>query len=114
MKESINIRLAVERAVVSEVLYAASRAGWRACQTDMGDGPVQTRGVRAAMAEVFACDDGRVYLRHVQTGEGAWVYIVLGNDGWDCISDYSTNLTPIIEPIYKRIEERGFTVAINK
>jgi hypothetical protein len=47
----------------------------------------------AILAAMFKTDDERLYVRKVgsQKMEG-WVYLVYGNDGWDVISDYTTNL----------------------
>jgi hypothetical protein len=52
---------------------------------------------------VSAClgvDDCRVYLMNAdgKTANG-WVYLVYGNDGWDLISDYTTNLEDMLAPI---------------
>jgi hypothetical protein len=52
------------------------------------------------MEEAFAGDDCHIFV-HASEGEIlienrinsiGWVYCVFGNDGWDVISDYTTNL----------------------
>ena len=45
------------------------------------------------MAEdaAFACDDAHIFFNHPTKGR-AWLYIVLGNEGWTVVSDYTTNL----------------------
>ena len=52
------------------------------------------------MEEAFVGDDCHIFV-HEATGDLledgkinsiGWVYLVFGNDGWDVISDYTTNL----------------------
>src|SRR5258706_9223571 len=39
-------------------------------------------------------DTGKRYL-----DETSFVFFVYGNDGWDVVNDYGTNLEPVMEPI---------------
>lgn len=61
-----------------------------------------TRDPAIIYAAMAATDQDRLDLfkegKHV-----AWVLLIWGNDG-DIISDYSTNLEPIIKPIYGWID----------
>lgn len=55
--------------------------------------------------EIFAGDDAHVFVHAKgapaivdgQVNSIGWVYFVLGNDGWDVISDYTTNLERLLE-----------------
>lgn len=71
---------------------------------DVEDMLLGSRDVKAIMDEAFAGDEAHIF---VQPGIGptvedgsvlseGWVYIVLGNDGWDVISDYTVNLEPLL------------------
>lgn len=39
------------------------------------------------------------------TRHNGWVRFVYGNDGWDVINDYTTNLEAILEPVNRMAEE---------
>lgn len=45
------------------------------------------------MEAVFAVDQA-----WLKTAEGAWVFIVLGNE-WDALTDYTTDLEEALEPV---------------
>lgn len=52
------------------------------------------------MEEIFACDSCHIFVHKKDkpvivngtVGSIGWVYVVLGNEGWDVISDYTTRL----------------------
>jgi hypothetical protein len=45
----------------------------------------------------------------IEEGYGPYVYLIFGNGngGWDVISDYSTSLEPVLQPILDFIEKEG-------
>jgi len=55
------------------------------------DNPVST--LKSINTQAFNLDQCHLY-----TKSGGWVFIVMGN-GWDAISDYTTSLDPIIDPV---------------
>ena len=50
------------------------------------------------MRELFACDDEYLYVEH-NGEEFGWIRFVYGNDGWDVVSDYTTNLEGTMEAV---------------
>lgn len=42
--------------------------------------------------------DGPLVEDHQVVSDG-WVYLVYGNDGWDTISDFTTNLEEVLAPV---------------
>jgi hypothetical protein len=58
----------------------------------------------AALAAMGETDDERVFA--FKSGEPAgWVYFVYGNDGWDVINDYTTNLDDALAPVLAYIDK---------
>ncbi len=51
----------------------------------------------------FAVDECRVYASKGQR-VSQWVFFVWGNEGWDAICDYTTNLEETLAPVHHWIE----------
>ena len=96
-------RIACEQRIVTRAIDAMLQAGYLLCTND-GDSlrPETPTADRAAiMAEIMEVDDEylMVYARaHNGTAEG-WIRFVYGNDGYDVISDYTTNLEAQLSPV---------------
>lgn len=102
-------RQEIERRIVRRFVQDALKAGYRLAVSlergyDVEEMLLGSKDVKAIMAEAFAGDEAHIF---VQPAEGAtveegqvvsegWVYIVLGNDGYDVISDYTVNLEPLL------------------
>ncbi len=46
-----------------------------------------------------------------------WVRFIYGNDGWDVISDYTTNLEPVmklVQPLIDRLENGNFEIVVKE
>lgn len=83
---------AVDRRVVWNALHALACAGWVPNSIDDGDDvePVHGDAVRA-MEEIFNRDDVRVRFMHAEhPGASPWALFVLGNNGPETLSDYTT------------------------
>jgi hypothetical protein len=48
------------------------------------------------LGAMMQCDEDRLYY-HKDAELVGWVYFVYGNDGWDVISDYTTNLESFLK-----------------
>jgi len=97
-------RIAVEQEIVTRTVDALLAAGYM-LQTDIQEDPrpkLPTRDRAAILSEMMAVDDEflGVYLNQLAVGSSAgWVRFVYGNDGYDVISDYTTNLESILAPV---------------
>jgi len=106
---SIKMRQKVEREIISAFVKQALAAGYRLSVSlergfdlKVGDPMLGSTDADALIEEAMAGDDAHIFvhaadgpLRDEKTGSlvtVGWVYIVLGNDGWDVISDYSMGL----------------------
>lgn len=84
-------RQKVERMIVRRIVTDAIRLGYT---VDVNDGEEVTvmasTSVRKVMAAVMTTDEDYLIL-HKGKKRG-WVRLVYGNDGWDVVNDYTTNL----------------------
>ncbi len=83
-------RQAIERRIVRQLVRTLKDARYLPTQVWDGGEYVKVRNETEVLDAVFAVDQATI---HFDGGKGAngkshGVLIVLGNDGWDCISDY--------------------------
>lgn len=93
---SVRVRRLIERGIVRKLLDELLAQGWTITVDDGEERHTAPADLLAAdliehhMANIFAVDECHLYL-----GKGnvrGVVFFVFGNDGWDCINDYSSNL----------------------
>jgi hypothetical protein len=95
---NVSTRKEMERAIVQQVVASALAAGYALSVNNGGDEPEisPTTDQKLVMDTLFATDDE--HLLFIKDGrEVGWVYFVYGNDGWDVINDYTTNLESVLE-----------------
>ena len=78
----------IERRVVWNLLRHLADAGWHPEKVD-SDEAKRTTTPLEVMEEVFNLDEATVYFTRRDGRKAHWVKIVLGNDGIDCISDWT-------------------------
>ncbi len=104
---SVKMRQEVERKIVGALVDRLLKEGFRLAVSlergyDADECLLGSRDREKIMEAAFDGDDCHIF---VQPAEGdlledghivseGWVYLVFGNDGWDVISDYTTNLDP--------------------
>ena len=96
----VKIRQMVEKEIVTAVVVALLNEGFTLA-VDNGDNngkeyEIVSRIATRVITALFETDEARLYAVKDHKPVG-WVYFVYGNDGWDVISDYTTNLTKFIE-----------------
>jgi pyoverdine/dityrosine biosynthesis protein Dit1 len=93
---SVKARQRVERMVCRRFILDAVHAGY-AISVDDGEEVVlhNSTNVREILSKMFSVDDERLYVMKDGKRFG-WVRLIYGNDGWDVISDYSTNLESLM------------------
>lgn len=94
----------VERLIARRLIADLLRANYSISVND-GEETTVARSVHAQRIFAAMCttdEDSLIIYRTVsRTERFGWIKIVYGNDGVDMISDYTTNLEPIIAPIYQ-------------
>jgi len=87
---NIEKRMEIERKVVRHLIRTMKAKGWIISRINDGGEPDEDTlnpNETEAMDAVFAVDDATIYFKKGNMLRSA--YIVLGNDGWDCIADHS-------------------------
>ena len=108
---AVQPRIRLEQRIVRKAVKALLAAGY-ALATEQGEhrfyGPSRP-SLKASEVLADCCETDEEYLGvfkaeqangttyHVQPL--GYVYFVYGNDGWDVISDYTTNLEPVLQPV---------------
>ena len=103
---------AAERAICRKAIRALHAAGYT-LRVDAGEGWETPRvapgeGCDTLMRALFNLDEAWLCVfAPLANKHFAWVRFVFGNDGWDVISDYTTNIEATLAPVneYARSHE---------
>jgi hypothetical protein len=110
---AIRARVIVERAIIRRAITDVLAAGYLVRVHDGEDWACEpTLDLGVLMAAIMATDEEKlVVYRHDSKGAKwvphGWIFLVHGNDGWDVINDYTTNL----EDVLKGATELGDAIA---
>lgn len=93
-----------ERDITERTITALLNAGHAIAVNDGETIPAPSLDGPAALANLMDLDDAylQVYAKDPcgnWYGGFGWVRFVYGNDGWDCINDYTTNLESVLAPV---------------
>lgn len=100
----------MEKKIVRQFVNDALAKGYRLAVSlergyDTDEMLLGSTDVAKIMDEAFSGDEAHIFVQpgdgELITGDGqvvseGWVFIVLGNGGWDVISDYTVNLEPLM------------------
>lgn len=91
---SVRKRGLIEMAIVRHLLTELVAGGFIFTVDDGEDEPVKCSvEIEEGMEAIFAVEDAAIYARKAGESEDfGYVRLVMGNDGWDVISDYTLNL----------------------
>jgi hypothetical protein len=108
---SNKMRIEIERQVARRAIAALLAAGHEVSVHDGEEFALRrSRDPKAILGAMFSTDEDEL-ISHGAKGVGpGWVKFVYGNDGWDVISDYTTNLEKVLEPVmeWARAETMDF------
>ena len=87
-------RQEIERKIVRKLIRSMKAAGWVISYINDGgeeDENIVSPNESEALDAVFSVDESTIAFRKQvgKKGVTCFVQIILGNDGWDCISDYT-------------------------
>lgn len=105
---SVKMRQEIERKIIKAFVTQAIEAGYNITVDDGEEYPLRnSTSVSEIMKAIMTTDEDRLWIDaklthsylenlkedvyYVNSALG-WVYLVYGNDGWDVIADYTTNL----------------------
>ena len=105
----MKIRQQAEQEIVRATIEAAIKRGFKLRDVDNGEDEMRAPTADAitvdeAMVKAFECDDAHVFFA-TESGGRAWLYVVLGNEGWTVISDYTVNLEDAVKDTDKLVEK---------
>ena len=92
---NVKLRQRIERRIVRRLVADILAAGHEISIDETLEQPSASR--TQILAALFQMDEDRIYVH--RAGEAkpfAWVFLVYGNDGWDVISDYTTNIEALV------------------
>ncbi len=104
-----------EKVLARETAKALIDAGYF-ISIDIGEDTLAislSRNVNDLLSVMFQTDDELMCVYDRAGNYLGWVRFVYGNDGWDVINDYTTNLEPILEKVNllaDRLEEGDFEI----
>jgi len=104
---SVKMRQLVEKEIATAFIKEALKANYSITVYDSEeDTLIRSKDKTSILKAMFTSDDDRLYLYK----DGAkdyygWVWFIYGNDGWDVISDYTTNLDPLMPNVNKVIDK---------
>lgn len=97
----------IEKLIFKSVVNAALHQGYAISLNDGEETTVRrSRDPKELLDAAFSTDEDYLFLHEGdEKARYGWIHFVYGNDGTDVISDYTTNLDELLDPINKRIEK---------
>lgn len=92
VKHRARMEVTICRLLLNSIVAAGCSAG-----VDDGDGDLQLGDTSKMLSAIFGVDEATVEVYRDRNFIGT-VSLVMGNDGWDVVSDYTTSLEDIIKP----------------
>ena len=89
IEPKIAARMEVERKVIANLIQLAQAAGYELRAVNDGEERVRVSTEAEALEVVFSVDESLITFKHPEEPKAHCAVIVLGNDGWDCVSDAS-------------------------
>lgn len=97
-------RQRIERRIIRQAVKDALVRGY-AISVDNGEciEVSRSRSLKAVMDAIMATDEDFLLIHSFDEELGrygpsiGWVRLIYGNDGWDVVNDYTTNLEPMME-----------------
>jgi hypothetical protein len=90
---TVAIRESVERRVIRAAVQGLLAAGYEVSVYDEEDESERAAKLNATMQKIMTTDEDYLFVyRPGATEKTGWVRLVYGNDGWNVINDYTTNL----------------------
>ena len=99
---SVHVRQEVESLIAQGVIAAVLAEGLAITVNDGDENVLEhSRDADAVLAAMFSTDEDRLYVSSgPESGiSHGWILFIYGNDGFDVVSDYTTNLESILAPI---------------
>lgn len=106
---NVEKRQEIERKVVRRLIRAMKEKGWNVLYVNDGEEQVKCRTEQEAIDTVFSVDESWIYFSKPVSDSRKFkrmAYIVLGNDGYDCIADHSCSVEDESEDDFQSIMDQ--------
>lgn len=98
MNRETRSRIRCEERIAKRIIRDMLKAGYSISVNDGEETTLlKSKNLKAIIEAMFTTDED--YLLITKQGFKGWVRFIYGNDGWDVVNDYTTNLEPIMAPI---------------
>jgi hypothetical protein len=106
---SVKPRIRIEQKIARYTVRALLRAGFLLSVYDGEEITVERSADAATICNaMFSTDEDYLFVyEDGQAARNGWVRFVYGNDGYDVICDYTTNLDPQMDAVNKYAESFG-------
>ncbi|MBV8895506.1 MAG: hypothetical protein JO051_03265 [Acidobacteriaceae bacterium] len=103
---SVYKRIGTEEKIARRCTDALLRAGYLLGVNDGEETTIErSSDANAIFHAMFTTDEDYILVyRKGEQEHFGWVRFIYGNDGWDVISDYSTNLEPVMHGVLEYAE----------
>ncbi|EGJ6041353.1 hypothetical protein OR449_002329 [Salmonella enterica subsp. enterica serovar Montevideo] len=104
---NVETRQRIERRIAQAAAKGLIAAGYKVAVFDGEEVALQaTDNVRAVVGAMFSTDEDYLFVHPADGGERiGWVRFIYGNDGWDVINDYTTNLEDCLQAANELADE---------
>jgi len=112
----VKTRQLIEREIAERVIADALAAGYSLGVHDGEEITIHhSTDAAAVLSAMFTTDEDRLFIYKQDGPQGkrdwfGWVFFIFGNDGWDVVNDYTTNLAGIMvgaDALAERWSKRG-------
>lgn len=98
---SVRWRIDIERRICRKMIRTLRRDGYR-LRVNSGE-EWETRAdanENELMRALFNLDDAWLVVRDRDNKKCGWIRLIFGNDGYDVVNDYTTNLETVLAPVF--------------
>lgn len=97
---AVRARAKIELEIVHELIKRLRAAGYVHFEVDDGgDDEEDVEGDQEIVHAIFAVDEAYLLARRTANDRASKVFLVMGNSGYDVISDYTLSLETVMEPL---------------
>lgn len=90
----------IVRMTIDAVLAAGRKAAWNHdSYIEDDDTFYASDSSEETLDDAFACNDLRLWVDPLDFPNRGWIWFVFGSNGYDVISDYTTNIEELLKPI---------------
>lgn len=94
---NVEKRQKIERKIIRHLIRTMKANNWNLLWVHNGEEKIQLSTETEALDHVFSVDESTIAFQKIANDSKITrsAYIVLGNDGWDCIADHSLSSTAL-------------------